>query len=94
MNDLIFTPIFKILVRTLPRFVEISTLLQKKFTIYGHGGHLGHVTCINITCIIYIHIGSSFPSRCFIQNLALIGNAVSEKNIFEIVDRRQTDAGA
>ena len=27
----------------------------KVFTIYGHGGHLGHVTWI-----IYIHIGSPF----------------------------------
>ena len=44
-------------------FVEIgSPVLDKKsldiirvFTIYGHGGHLGHVTWI-----IYIHIGSHF----------------------------------
>ena len=27
----------------------------KVFTIYGRGGHLGHVTCI-----IYIYIGSTF----------------------------------
>ena len=27
----------------------------KVFTIYGHGGHLGHVTCI-----IYIHFRSPF----------------------------------
>ena len=46
------------------------------FTIYGHGGHLGHVTLI-----IYVYIGS--PSyRCFISNLALIGKVVSEKKIF------------
>ena len=28
---------------------------RRVFTIYGHGGHLGHVTCI-----IYIYIGSLF----------------------------------
>ena len=46
---------------------------MKGFTTYGHGGHLGHVTWI-----IYVHMGP--PSyRCFISNLALIGQAVSEK---------------
>ena len=30
----------------------------KVFTIYGHGGHLGHVTCI-----IYINFLSRFPRR-------------------------------
>ena len=47
------------------------------FTIYGHGGHLVHVTWI-----IYVHIGFPFIG-CFILNLALIGQAVSEKKIFE-----------
>ena len=42
------------------------------FTIYGHGGHLGHVTCT-----IYINFPPPFPI-----NLALIGKLVSEK-IFE-----------
>ena len=42
-------------------FVEIGTLVLEKeifegfFTIYGHGGHLGHVTWISC-----IHIGSPF----------------------------------
>ena len=42
-------------------FVEIGPLvLEKKifegfFTVYGNGGHLGHVTWIS-----YIHIGSPF----------------------------------
>ena len=42
-------------------FVEIDPPVLKKkifegfFTIYGHGGHLGHVTWIS-----YIHIGSPF----------------------------------
>ena len=30
----------------------------KVFTIYGHGGHLGHVTCA-----IYINFLSHFPTR-------------------------------
>ena len=52
-----------------PRFVEIGPpvpeIFEGFFTIYGHGGHLGHVTWN-----IYVHIGS--PSyRCFISNLAL-----------------------
>ena len=39
----------------MPSFVEIGSPVPEKkgFTIYGHGGHLGHVTLI-----IYIHIGS------------------------------------
>ena len=49
-------------------FVEIgSPVLKKKnisrvFTIYGHGGHLGHVTWI-----IYIHIGSDFLQMLHIK---------------------------
>ena len=31
----------------IPSFVEIGLqVLEKIFTIYGHGGHLGHVTSI------------------------------------------------
>ena len=45
----------------------------KVFTINKHGGHLGHVTCT-----IYISFLSYFPRRLHI-NLALIGQAVSEK---------------
>ena len=40
----------------MPSFVEIGPLVLKKilkgFTIYGHGGHPGHVTLI-----IYVFIG-------------------------------------
>ena len=45
----------------MPSFVEIGpVVLEKKifegfFTIYGHGGHLGHVTWI-----FYIHISYPF----------------------------------
>ena len=42
---------------------------MKVFTINKHGGHLGHVTCT-----IYIN---------FLCNLTLIGQAVSEKKVFE-----------
>ena len=58
------------------------------FTTYGRGGQLGHVTWI-----IYIHFRSPFLWRLPI-NLSLIGQAVSEEKIFEIVDGRRTDDGA
>ena len=47
------------------------------FTIYGHGGHLGHVTWI-----FYIHICYPFLLMLHI-NFALIGQAVSEEKMFE-----------
>ena len=34
----------------------------KGFTIYGRGGHLGHVTCT-----IYINFGTPFPRRLHIK---------------------------
>ena len=46
----------------------------KVFTIYGHGGHLGHVTWT-----IYINFRSPFPRRFHI-NLAFIGQVVSFEN--------------
>ena len=74
----------------MPSIVDIDPPVPKKkifkgFTIYGHGGHLSHVTWI----FIYTLVPPSY--RCFIVNLALIGLAVSEKNIFEIVNGRRTD---
>ena len=47
----------------MPSFKIIGLLILEKkifkdFTIYGHGGHLGHVTCT-----IYIHFLSHFPRR-------------------------------
>ena len=50
------------------------------FTIYGRGSHLSHVTWT-----IYINFRSPFQRRLHI-NLALIGQAVSEEKMFEIVD--------
>ena len=55
------------------------------FAIYGHGGHLGHVTLT-----IYINFRSPFP-RSLHKNLALIAQAVSEKKKFENVNGRTTD---
>ena len=51
----------------IPSFVEIgSPVLEKKifeaFTIYGHGGHLGHVTWT-----ICANFGSPFPKRLRIK---------------------------
>ena len=45
----------------------------KVFTINEHGSHVGHVTC---TIYIYFLVTSQGGST---QNLALIGQAVSEK---------------
>ena len=45
----------------MPSFIEIGSLVLEKvlkvYTVYGRGGHLGHVTCI-------ILISPSY--RCFI----------------------------
>ena len=55
----------------------------KGFTMYGRGGHLGHVTLT-----IYTNFGSPFPRRLHI-NFALIGQAISEERMF---DGGRTDA--
>ena len=59
----------------MPSFKIIGLLvLEKKIlTIYGHGGHLGHVTCT-----MYINFLSHFPRAD-----ALSGQLVSEKKMFE-----------
>ena len=77
----------------MPSFKIIRLLvLEKKiflkfFTIYGHGGDLGHVTWT-----IYINFRSPSQGGCT-YNLALIGQGVSEQKTFENVDGRTTDAG-
>ena len=51
------------------------------FTIYGHGGYLGHMTS---TCIM----SSDFISlylKAFVKNLVQIGKVVSEKIRFEFL---------
>ena len=54
------------------------------FTIYGHGGHLGHVTWT-------IYITFVPPSQgCSTCSLAPTGQTVLEEKIFEIVDDGRT----
>ena len=53
------------------------------FTIYGRGGHLGHVTQMPRKNIVPPTQGGST------SNLALINKAVSEKKIFEHCERRR-----
>ena len=63
---------------TCQALLKLGYRFQKRKFLKGfyhiwHGGHLGHVTWI-----IYVYIDS--PSyRCFKSNLALIGQAISEK---------------
>ena len=47
------------------------------FTVYGHGGHLGHVTLT-----IYINFRSPFLRMHHMK----FGQAASDEKIFEIVD--------
>ena len=68
------------------KIIGNSVLEKKVFTIYGHGSHLGH-----LTCTIYANFRSPFLRMLHI-NLAFIGQAVSEK-MFEIVDDHDHDDG-
>ena len=53
---------------------------MKDFTIYGHGGHLGHVTMrIMLTNFHFL------VPKAFIQNLVKNGPAVSEKIWYEFL---------
>ena len=49
------------------------------FPIYGHGGHLGHVTNIMSSDFISLYL------KAFIKNLVQIGKVVSETIWFEIL---------
>ena len=53
---------------------------MKIFTIYGHGGHLGHVTRIVLTNFHFL-----VHEKLFIQNLVQNGLVVSEKFWFEFL---------
>ena len=55
----------------------------KVFTIYGHGGHLGHVTWT-------VWFSSPLSYGGSIWNLTLIGTVVSEEKMFENVDIHTT----
>ena len=48
----------------------------KVFTIYGHGGHLCHVTSIISKIFISMYL------KAYIQNLAQNGPVVSEQSVF------------
>ena len=72
----------------MPSFVEIDPVVPEKiskgFTIYGHGGHLGHVTWI-----IYKHIDYPFPYMLPIKfDFDLPGSFRGEDS--EIVDNGRT----
>ena len=52
----------------IPSFVEIGPLVPENkifegfFTIYGHGGHLGHVTSI-ILIYLHFHVPKSLHTK-------------------------------
>ena len=52
---------------------------RRVFTIYGRGGHLGHVTSIMSSDFISLYL------KAFIQNLVQINTVVSEKIQFEFL---------
>ena len=71
------------------KFHDIGPLVRKKkilkgFTLYWHGGHLGHVTWTPRT-----NFRSPIPWMLHMK-FNFIGPVVLEENIFENVDRRQT----
>ena len=65
----------------IPCFVEIGQSVPegKNFSIYGRGGHLGHVTSIMNQIFISLYL------KAFMQSLVHIGTAVSEKIRFEFL---------
>ena len=52
---------------------------RRVFTIYGRGGHLGHVTSIMSSDFHFLYL------KAFIQSLVQIDTVVSEKIQFEIL---------
>ena len=71
--------------------MDIGQLVPEKkilrvFTIYGHGGRLGHVTHMPGT-----NFSSPYPTRLHIK--FGFGLAVSEEKMFKIVDARRTTDG-
>ena len=68
----------------IPSFMKIGRRFWRRrflkvFTIYGHGGHLGHVTRIVLKKIISLYL------KAFIQNLVQNGPVISEKIWFEFL---------
>ena len=56
-----------------------ENIFKRVFTIYGHGGHLGHVTSI-MSSDFHFPVPESFH-----KNLVQIGKVVSEKIRFEFL---------
>ena len=64
----------------IPSFVEISLpVFRRVFTIYWHGGHLGHLTSI-MSSDFHFLVPESFH-----KNLVQIGTVASEKIRFEFL---------
>ena len=69
----------------IPIFVEIGQLVPEKkifesfYTVYEHGGHLGHVPS-NMSSDFHFLV-----PEAFIQNLVQIGTVVSEKIQFDFL---------
>ena len=57
----------------------LEKIFEGFFTIYGHGGHLGHVTRILLKNFISLYL------KAFIQNLVQNDTVVSEKIWFEFL---------
>ena len=74
-------------------YMEIRPPVPEKKIFEGFFTYMGVAAIGHVTWTIDINFGSPFPRRLHI-NLALIGQAVSEKKTFEIVDGRlrTTDA--
>ena len=67
-------PAFCICKKTKAQILALySTKHTKPFTIYGRGGHLGHVTSIMSSDFFPLYL------KAFLQHLAVIGTVVSEK---------------
>ena len=49
------------------------------FTMYGHGGYLGHMTSIMTLNFHFLYL------KAFIQNLVQNGTVVSEKIVFKFL---------
>ena len=70
----------------IPSFVEIGLPVPEKifkgflpYTLYGHGGHLGHVTSIMSSDFHFL------VSESFHKKIVQIGTVVSEKILFEFL---------
>ena len=61
------------------RHVGFGEDFLRVFTIYGRGGHLGHVTSIMSSDLISLYL------KAFIHNLVQIGTVVSEKIQFDFL---------